>query len=303
MGWLLREFEAAGGRVERRRVTSFSELSAYDAAVNCAGLGARELAADPSVHAIRGHVVRVRAPWVRHHVEAEGACANTPAYIIPNTETVVLGGTKGAPGDEDTVPRAADREAILRRCAEVVPSLEGAEVVGECEFFFYYFAKEGKGWGGWTGGGDDAWIGRGQLRAAGGQRVDATGVIPCGEVVLTVGGGVADQSLRPVFDPTLRRGGPEAGEALCAAGAGARGGCGAGRAAAGSALLRSRRVGTDARVGLRRRRGGLDKWGAGVSCGVFVWACRCGQHVLGPATASFEAARTSARDKLSCPAI
>src|SRR5690242_12409904 len=88
MSWLLRQFQAGGGKVERRAVAALPSLSSFDAVVNCSGLGARELAPDPSMQAIRGHVVRVRAPWVRHHVEAEGDSPDDPAYIIPNTDTV-----------------------------------------------------------------------------------------------------------------------------------------------------------------------------------------------------------------------
>ena len=36
----------------------------------------------------RGQVIRVKAPWVKHYYHA-----GTDSYIIPNTETVVLGGT------------------------------------------------------------------------------------------------------------------------------------------------------------------------------------------------------------------
>lgn len=134
MGWLLQRLERHGAVVERRRVerlsTDSADLAAYDAVVNCAGLGARELAADASMQAIRGHVLRVKAPWVRHHVESMGEDSTLPAYIIPNTDTVVLGGTKKV-GDEDLTPRPVDREAILARCVAVVPSLAAAEVVGE----------------------------------------------------------------------------------------------------------------------------------------------------------------------------
>lgn len=131
MRWLLAAIEGTGrGGVERRQVDSLAALSSYDAVLNCAGLGARELAPDPAMYAIRGHVVRVRAPWVRYHVEAGQTDESAPAYIIPNADTVVLGGTKQK-GDEHTVPRAADTAEILKRCCEVVPSLAAAPVVSE----------------------------------------------------------------------------------------------------------------------------------------------------------------------------
>jgi glycine/D-amino acid oxidase-like deaminating enzyme len=74
-------------------------------------------------------VLRVRAPWVRHHVESHGVDASRPAYIIPNTDTVVLGGTK-EPGNEDRTSTREERQEIFDRCKQIVPSLEAAEVVG-----------------------------------------------------------------------------------------------------------------------------------------------------------------------------
>ena len=122
--------------IQRRTIQKLDEVlqeAPYDAVLNCTGLGARELANDPLVHAIRGHVVRVRAPWVKYHVEAgqgDDVTHIAPAYIIPNGDTVVLGGTKQI-GDEDTRPRKEDREGIMKRCIAAVPSLAAGEVVGE----------------------------------------------------------------------------------------------------------------------------------------------------------------------------
>ena len=76
-------------------------------------------------------MLRVKAPWVRYHVEAEQReNPDLPAYIIPNSDTVVLGGTKRL-NDEDLTPRKEDREAILARCTAAVPSLAAAEFVDE----------------------------------------------------------------------------------------------------------------------------------------------------------------------------
>ena len=41
-----------------------------------------------SLLACRGQVVRVKAPWIKHYYNNNGQF-----YIIPNLETVVLGGT------------------------------------------------------------------------------------------------------------------------------------------------------------------------------------------------------------------
>lgn len=114
-------------------IDSTSAKHRSDVIVNCSGLGARELVKDPLLYPIRGHVLRVKAPWVRYHVESHGSSKDgdsLPVYIIPNSDTVVLGGTKGY-HQEDTTPKPEDSRAILERCSAVVPSLASAEVVDE----------------------------------------------------------------------------------------------------------------------------------------------------------------------------
>lgn len=60
------------------------ELSAADVVVNCSGLGAVELFGDKSMYPIRGHVIRVRAPWVKGIYFCD-----EQTYVIPNEDTVV----------------------------------------------------------------------------------------------------------------------------------------------------------------------------------------------------------------------
>jgi len=131
MPWVLGRFEALGGRVVRRRVGSLGELlGEHPLVVCCAGLGARELAADDSVTPVRGRVVIVERPegldeglfgWV------EG---QRLSYIIPRRDGVLLGGTY-EPGETSLAPDRAAVEEIRRRCVEVEPRLAGAEVLAE----------------------------------------------------------------------------------------------------------------------------------------------------------------------------
>eukprot|EP00887_Chlorella_sp_A99_P007145 scaffold2.g7145.t1 len=106
MAWLLAQLRELGVREEMRRVTSPDELSGYDLVVNATGLGARDLWGDDSMYPVRGQVMRVRAPWIRHYINgdectAAGGNPTGDAYIIPNSDTVVLGGTLQQ-GDWDT---------------------------------------------------------------------------------------------------------------------------------------------------------------------------------------------------------
>lgn len=80
MAWLLKRIDAAGGSWEKRTIASLDELHGYDAVVNCTGLLASRLTGDKEMYPIRGHVLRVRAPWVRHYI-----CKDKLTYIIPNT--------------------------------------------------------------------------------------------------------------------------------------------------------------------------------------------------------------------------
>ena len=53
------------------------ELGEYDVVVNCLGLGAREVVPDASMVPIRGHVIRVCAPWVKAGRWPSAAASNT----------------------------------------------------------------------------------------------------------------------------------------------------------------------------------------------------------------------------------
>lgn len=129
MQWILRKLESMGVDViGNRRIESIEEFDTSELLINCTGLGARELVGDASMYGIRGHVLRVRAPWVRHHVESHGIDASKPAYIIPNSDTVVLGGTK-QPGNEDTSYTEGDVQEIMDRCQAIVPNLQSAEII------------------------------------------------------------------------------------------------------------------------------------------------------------------------------
>lgn len=129
MQWVLSKLMEAGNvDIVHKRIEHVSEIDGAQVVINCTGLGARELFNDQSMYGIRGHVLRVRAPWVRHHVESHSLDASKPAYIIPNTDTVVLGGTK-VPGDEDTTSTEEERKEIFDRCQAIVPSLSSAEIL------------------------------------------------------------------------------------------------------------------------------------------------------------------------------
>ncbi len=129
LAYLLQRFRAAGGDVEHRRVRSLDEATqAAPVVVNCTGLGARDLAPDPSVFPVRGQVVIVENPGLEEvWVEQTGGAVET-TYVIPHPRAVVLGGT-AEDHDWRTEPDPASGARIIARCAQVRPELAEARVL------------------------------------------------------------------------------------------------------------------------------------------------------------------------------
>ncbi|MFJ4807755.1 FAD-dependent oxidoreductase [Streptomyces longwoodensis] len=124
--WLRERLAAAGGTVEVRAVGDLAEADA-PVVVNCSGLGARELAADPAVRPVRGQLVVVENPGVGTWLVSTDADGE-PTYLLPQPGRLLLGGT----AEEDawsTEPDPAVAEAIVRRCAALRPEVAGARVL------------------------------------------------------------------------------------------------------------------------------------------------------------------------------
>ncbi|GLH01698.1 D-aspartate oxidase [Gryllus bimaculatus] len=125
---LLQEFKTRGGILQLSRVSSLNELasSRYSVVVNCTGLQARFVVPDLDMHPIRGQVLRVKAPDVFHCFMDD---SNNGCYIIPNHETVILGGTKQNDWNLKVDPK--DSQFIHSSCCSVLPQLRGAQIVKE----------------------------------------------------------------------------------------------------------------------------------------------------------------------------
>ncbi|KZS08008.1 D-aspartate oxidase [Daphnia magna] len=128
MPHLMEQFRRKGGNVVVKRLECFEELASdFDVIINCSGIGAKELANDLSVHPIRGHIFRIKAPWQKSILIDDSDVGN---YIIPNQDSVVLGGTHDK-DQWDTIPRKEDAKFILEGCTSLFPSLEKAEILYE----------------------------------------------------------------------------------------------------------------------------------------------------------------------------
>ena len=131
LDYLMRRFKDAGGVIERRRVGGLDEAFAgCSLVVNCAGLGARELLGDSELVPSRGQVIRVHATryWrsVLDHVILDDSDPENVTYIVPRIHDIVLGGT-AIEGEESTDPDEATTDAILARCAALVPELSSLD--------------------------------------------------------------------------------------------------------------------------------------------------------------------------------
>ncbi|MEO5852915.1 MAG: FAD-dependent oxidoreductase [Nocardioides sp.] len=120
--WLVARVEALGGTLTRLNLSALP--SGPGVVVNCSGLGARLLAADPDVSPVQGQVVLVEQFGLDHWwLDPSG-----PTYVVPRSRDVVVGGTE-VRGEWSRTPTPATAAAILERAAVLVPALRGARVL------------------------------------------------------------------------------------------------------------------------------------------------------------------------------
>jgi D-amino-acid oxidase len=124
--WLTERVRDAGGTITRM---ALARLPDAPLVVNCAGLGSRVLAGDPSTTPVRGQVVIVEQVGLDEWwLAEEGPTDDVPTYVIPRADDIVLGGTDDA-GEWSRTPDPVAADAILRRAAWLVPEVAGARVL------------------------------------------------------------------------------------------------------------------------------------------------------------------------------
>ncbi|XP_058823529.1 D-aspartate oxidase-like isoform X2 [Topomyia yanbarensis] len=92
--------------------------------INCLGLASGKIISDEMLKPCRGQVRRVHAPWVFH------VFTSNAGYVIPNTSSVTLGGTKQE-DDCDLTIRAEDSSKITKGCYGLIRILERAPVIAD----------------------------------------------------------------------------------------------------------------------------------------------------------------------------
>ncbi|XP_005002084.2 D-aspartate oxidase [Cavia porcellus] len=120
--WLEKRLKDRGVLFLRRRVEDLWELQpSFDIVVNCSGLGSRELVGDSTVFPLRGQVLQVQAPWLKHFIRDGSGLT----YVYPGVSHVTLGGTRQK-GDWNLSPDAEVSRDIFSRCCTLEPSLHRA---------------------------------------------------------------------------------------------------------------------------------------------------------------------------------
>lgn len=126
--WLMAKLEALGVTMEARRARTLDDaLAGSRTVINCTGLAAGALVGDPSVHPIRGQIIRVRNPGIHRFWLAVSPGAE-PIYIVPRAADVILGGTAQMHDGRLQTDAHTARE-ILARCVRFVPLLADAEIL------------------------------------------------------------------------------------------------------------------------------------------------------------------------------
>ena len=121
--WLASRVEELGGTITRLNLSALPV--GPDVVVNCAGIGARLLAADSSVGPVRGQVVHLSQVGLERWFVDSSADLT---YVVPRAHDIVVGGTDQE-GEWSRTPSPDDAEAILERARRLVPELAGAAVL------------------------------------------------------------------------------------------------------------------------------------------------------------------------------
>ncbi|XP_060078159.1 D-amino-acid oxidase-like [Ylistrum balloti] len=125
--WLTKRILDRRGRIQNRKIQNLDELTEeYDVVVNCSGMGANQLCNDSLLRPLRGQVIKVSAPWVKHfYINPDPTDEHKEVYILPGPYDVTLGGT-GQLNDWNIDMDEKDKQRILKDVCKLVPSLRTA---------------------------------------------------------------------------------------------------------------------------------------------------------------------------------
>ncbi len=122
--WLVARVAELGGTITRMNLSSLPTDSGA-LVLNASGIGAKHLAADPTVGPVRGQVMYVEQVGLERWVLDSDA----PTYVIPRGRDIVVGGTHVA-GEWSRTVEPATASSILERAIALVPEIGDARVLG-----------------------------------------------------------------------------------------------------------------------------------------------------------------------------
>ena len=118
LDYLTKRFQKAGGEIKGGvRFDKLDDVDPkFDLVINCAGIGARELACDSDLEPHRGQVAIVPKP---ENLDCAIVCDDAPLmYAISRTNDCVFGGTNDV--SDDLNPDSATTSAIVAECSRVL---------------------------------------------------------------------------------------------------------------------------------------------------------------------------------------
>jgi D-amino-acid oxidase len=130
MPYLQRVFAEQGGVIVTREVRHLSEVvNDSNIVVNCAGLGARQIADDAAVYPIRGQII-LTEKLAEEVFIADDTHDHLPTYIYSRAHDCLLGGTVEAHDWNEHVSEAT-HGSILQRCTALEPRLADVAIKGQ----------------------------------------------------------------------------------------------------------------------------------------------------------------------------
>jgi D-amino-acid oxidase len=110
---------------EKKIISDFNGLSSFDIIINCSALGSRDLCNDKSIIPVRGQVALIETKTeMPIYLDNE-----TPLYIVPRKDAMIVGGTYEENVFEETT-ETETIERILNNAYKVFPELKQQKVIG-----------------------------------------------------------------------------------------------------------------------------------------------------------------------------
>jgi D-amino-acid oxidase len=127
--YLTKRLTDAGGTIEIHAIHDLRDVtSSAPIVVNCTGVGARDLADDPSLYPVRGQQLVVTNPGITEFTEVDTGTSTNLTAIYPHVDHLVLSGT-AEPRQWDRTADPAIAAAILQRCTDIDARVGDARII------------------------------------------------------------------------------------------------------------------------------------------------------------------------------